>query len=46
MTTIAYVIINHGLGHTTRSIAIIRSILECDLEVFFNIHPSTSLSFI
>lgn len=33
MSIIAYFISDHGLGHATRSVTIIRSLLECDLEV-------------
>ncbi len=38
MSTIAYFISDHGFGHATRSIAIIRSLLECDLDISINIH--------
>ncbi|MFX1282138.1 MAG: hypothetical protein ACFFB5_00725 [Promethearchaeota archaeon] len=44
MPTIAYFISDHGLGHATRSIAIIRSMFECDLETSVNIHTSKPLS--
>jgi len=46
MPTIAYFISDHGLGHASRSVAIIRELLECDLEVSINIHTSNPLNFV
>ena len=46
MPTIAYFISDHGFGHASRSIAIIRSLLECDLEISVNIHTSKPLSLV
>lgn len=46
MPTIAYFISDHGLGHATRSVAIIRSLLECDLDISVNIHTSKPLSLV
>jgi hypothetical protein len=46
MTTIAYFISDHGFGHASRSIAIIRSLLECDMDISINLHTSKPLSFI
>lgn len=46
MSTIAYFISDHGFGHASRSIAIIRSLLDCDLEISIEIHTSKPLSFI
>lgn len=37
---------DHGLGHATRSVTIIRSLLECDLEISINIHTSKPLSLV
>lgn len=45
MPTIAYFVSDHGLGHATRSVAIIRSLLECDLELSINIHTEKPLAF-
>ncbi|MFX1517195.1 MAG: hypothetical protein ACFFC6_12905 [Promethearchaeota archaeon] len=46
MPTIAYFISDHGFGHAARSIAIIRSLLDCDLEISIEIHTSKPLSYI
>lgn len=46
MSIIAYFISDHGFGHASRSIAIIRSLLECDLEISIEIHTSSPLSFV
>jgi uncharacterized protein (TIGR00661 family) len=46
MPTITYFISDHGFGHASRSIAIIRSLLECDLEISINIHTSNPLNFV
>ena len=46
MSNIAYFISDHGLGHASRSIAIIRSLLECDLEISIEVHTSRPLSFV
>jgi hypothetical protein len=46
MSSLAYFISDHGFGHASRSIAIIRSLLECDLEISIEIHTSKPLSFI
>ena len=46
MPTIAYFISDHGFGHASRSIAIIRSLLDCDLEISIEIHTSKPLFFI
>ncbi|MFX0014101.1 MAG: hypothetical protein ACFE98_05875 [Candidatus Hermodarchaeota archaeon] len=46
MPTISYFISDHGFGHASRSVAIIRSLLECDLELSINIHTSNPLSFV
>jgi uncharacterized protein (TIGR00661 family) len=46
MPTIVYFISDHGLGHATRSIAIVRSLLECDLEITVNIHTSKPMSLV
>ena len=46
MPSIAYFISDHGLGHATRSVAIIRSLLECDPEISFNVHTSIPLSLV
>lgn len=40
MSTIAYFISDHGFGHATRSVAIIRSLLECDLVISINFNTS------
>lgn len=44
MPTIAYFISDHGLGHAARSVAIIPSLLDCDLEISVNIHTSKPLN--
>ena len=46
MTTIAYFISDHGFGHASRSVAIIRSLLNCDLDISINLHTSKPLSFV
>ncbi|MHA2247493.1 MAG: glycosyltransferase family protein [Candidatus Hodarchaeales archaeon] len=46
MTTIAYFISDHGFGHASRSIAIIRSLLDCDLDISINLHTSKPLPFV
>ncbi len=46
MTNIAYFISDHGFGHDSRSVAIIHSLLDCDLDIFINLHTSKSLSFV
>ncbi|MFX0125879.1 MAG: glycosyltransferase family protein [Candidatus Hodarchaeota archaeon] len=46
MSQIVYFISDHGFGHASRSIAIIRSLLECDLEISIEIHTSKPLSFV
>ncbi|MHA1933359.1 MAG: glycosyltransferase family protein, partial [Promethearchaeota archaeon] len=46
MTTIAYFISDHGFGHASRSIAIIRSLLNCDLDISINLHTSNPLGFV
>lgn len=46
MPTIAYFISDHGFGHASRSVAIIRSLLECDPEISVNIHTSRPLAFV
>lgn len=46
MTSIAYFISDHGFGHASRSIAIIRSLLDCDLDISINLHTSKPLSFV
>lgn len=46
MPAIAYFISDHGYGHAARSIAIIRSLLECDLEIRIEIHTKNPLSFL
>ncbi|MFX0205808.1 MAG: glycosyltransferase family protein [Candidatus Hodarchaeota archaeon] len=46
MPTIAYFISDHGLGHASRSVAIIRELLECDLEISINVHTSNPLNFV
>ena len=46
MPTIAYFIDDHGYGHASRNIAIIRSLLECNLEISIIILTSKPLPFI
>lgn len=46
MPSIAYFISDHGLGHATRSVAIIRSLLECDPGISINVHTSIPLSLV
>ncbi|MFW9856179.1 MAG: hypothetical protein ACFFFG_14100 [Candidatus Thorarchaeota archaeon] len=46
MASIAYFISDHGLGHATRSVAIIRALLECDLGVSIAVYTSKPLPFI
>ncbi len=46
MSTIAYFISDHGFGHASRSVAIIRSLLDCDLDISINLHTSKPLSFV
>ncbi|MFX0170583.1 MAG: hypothetical protein ACFE9L_01555 [Candidatus Hodarchaeota archaeon] len=46
MSSIAYFISDYGYGHASRSIAIIRSLLECDLEISFEVHTSKPLNFV
>ncbi|MFW9780565.1 MAG: hypothetical protein ACFFE8_17115 [Candidatus Heimdallarchaeota archaeon] len=46
MTSIAYFISDHGLGHATRSVAIIRALLECDLDVKVTVYTSNPLFFV
>ena len=46
MTAISYFISDFGFGHASRSIAIMRSLLECDLDVTIDIYTSNPLDYV
>ena len=46
MAKIGYFISDHGLGHASRSLAVIRSLLNCDLDLIIEIFSSKPLPFL